>query len=216
MGAISKLMSDLVHPALNIIREQHEVLNYNAPESGIVDPVDKAIEALESTFNIAEFDVDSIKKLFASEDGNTSGAAADDTDNFMLETNQEKLRKLLRPQPKRDGNIVLMENPKINKLEQIMIELFTHLDAAQGSNVTKQQFLAPRMFETIIGVNFSDLSNNFIVEEKSVPDSYSENIDTNNLGGPDSTSTKAAIITDALNGIVTVDNFTFNIQTSLD
>ena len=220
MGAVSKIMNDLVHPALNIIREQHETWNWNAPESGIVDSVDKAIEALESTFNIAEFDIDSIKKLFASEDGNTSGASADDTDNFMLETNQDKLKSLLQPQPKNrwdeTGRIVVMENPKINKLEQIMTELFTHLNAAQGANVTKQQFLAPKMFDTIIGVNFSNLSNDFIVEETSVPDSYSENIDTNNLGGPDSTSTKAAVITDALNGIVTVDNFTFNIQTSLD
>jgi len=212
MGALRSLIRDIVQPTLNTINEALTFASENADHHR--EQVVSALNTLTSTYGMGEFTVEDIEQLFASETGE-SGTTLDDGENALHQFDVSKLKKLLEPQAKREGNTVYLEEPKIKKLEQILAEIFSHSYFAMGSEGGKKILLSPKIFDVVLAVNFADLANDFSVVESSIPDSYTENIEANSLGDPESTGGNIAVLTDALNGIVTVDNFTFTIETNL-
>ena len=212
MGKIRTLIRDLAQPTISAIESSFE---FTPEGSTIMSETDSAKTTLQETFGVNEFSIDDIQDLFVDESGNPGSTVSDDQ-NVYLQADQDKLKKLLEPQPYREGNTVYMSEPKVKKLEQIMTELFSHIWPAQGESASYNQTLAPMLFDTVVGVNFTNLGNDFSVDESSIPDSYTDIIEEHSLGGTGGSTSASDVLTDALSGIVTVDNFVFTVETTLE
>jgi hypothetical protein len=107
-----------------------------------------------------------------------------------------------------------MEEPKIQKAEQIITEILLGSIYAASINVLRTIMLEPKFFDTIMAVNFSDLNDQF--DDIAIVNPPELDPFVVASGSPSLTGhTYAEILHNAINGIVTVDNFTFRISSKL-
>jgi hypothetical protein len=151
----------------------------------------------------SKMDWDDISRLIRDQD------PGGDSSVFELERNASNLKDLLEPKPVRAGPLVYMEEPKIQKAEQVITEILLGSIYAASDNVMKTIVLEPKMFDTVMAINFSDLNDQFDSVELANPDELELFLLTH--GG----SSYESVLHDAINGIVTVDNFTFRISSKL-
>jgi hypothetical protein len=140
----------------------------------------------------------------------------------ILESNVTKLDKLLRPQQKREGPLVYMQEPLIQKAEQILSELLFSSIYLKNQRILRKVFIQPRMFDTIIGINFSDLSGHFDMNFETTKSAAGDNflvtvLDEDIITGDEVAATSIdELLLDAVHGKITIDNYTFMISTTLD